>query len=429
MAIVTPEKLEGFLAVTAKWDVETSVLGEVTDTGRLIINWHGEEIVNVEPRTVAVDGPVYERPVVYPTWIDALQADTASTLPRTGDAREEFLALLGSPNLSDKNWITNQYDKYVLGNTALSFPDDGGMVRVDEESGLGFAVATDANGRYCQLDPYVGAQLALAEAFRNVAVTGATPVGVSDCLNFGSPENPEVMWQFSRAVEALADGCLELEIPVTGGNVSFYNQTGDVPIHPTPVVAVLGTIDDVAKRIPSGWQDEGNNIYLLGTTQLELDGSAWAGTIHSHLGGRPPAVDLPREQALAALIQAGNDQNIIASAHDLADGGLAQALAESVLRFGVGARVWLGDVLERDGIDVTTALFSESTGRVIVSVPREDDVRFQGLCEGRGYPVARIGVTDGTALEIQDVFTVDGDELRGVHTAIMQQHFGAVVGG
>jgi phosphoribosylformylglycinamidine synthase subunit PurL len=428
MAIVTPEKLEGFLAVVQKWDVETSVLGEVTDTGRLIINWHGEQIVNVEPRTVAIDGPVYDRPVVYPAWIDALQADSAATLPREGDLREQFLALLASPNLSDKSWITNQYDRYVMGNTALSYPDDGGMVRVDEESGLGFAVATDANGRYCQLDPAMGARLALAEAYRNVAVTGATPVAVSDCLNFGSPENPEVMWQFSKTVEALADACLELEIPVTGGNVSFYNQTGDVPIHPTPVIAVLGTIDDVAKRIPSGWQDEGNNIYLLGTTSLELDGSAWAGTIHDHLGGRPPVVDFDAEQRLAALLQAGNEQNIIASAHDLADGGLAQALAESVLRFGVGARVWLGELLERDGIDVTTALFSESTGRVIVSVPREDDVRFQGLCEGRGYPVARIGVTDGHDLELQDVFTVSSDELREAHGRVMQQFFGIVVG-
>jgi len=429
MAIVTPEKLEGFLAVTAKWDVETSVLGEVTDTGRLIINWHGEEIVNVEPRTVAVDGPVYNRPVAYPTWIDALNADSASTLPRDGDLKEQFLSLLGSPNLADKSWITNQYDRYVGGNTALSFPDDGGMVRVDEESGLGFSVATDANGRYCQLDPYQGAQLALAESFRNVAATGATPVAVSDCLNFGSPENPEVMWQFSKAVEGLADGCLELEIPVTGGNVSFYNQTGDVPIHPTPVVAVLGIIDDVAKRIPSGWQDEGNNIYLLGITREELDGSAWAGTVHNHLGGRPPAVDFAAEQKLAALLSAGGDQSLIASAHDLGDGGLAQALAESVLRFGVGARVWLSEIVERDGVDATTALFSESTARMLVSVPREDDVKFVGLCEGRGYPVLRIGVTDaGGALEIQDEFTLSIDELRGTHRATLADAFGPVVG-
>lgn len=429
MAIVHPDKLDAFLAVTGKWDVESSVLGEVTDSGRLIIDWHGEEIVNVEPRTVAVDGPVYERPVAYPSWLDALRADSASTLARSAEPtvlREQFLQLLGSPNLASKAWITDQYDRYVGGNTALSFPDDGGMIRVDESSGLGFALAADANGRYAQLDPFRGAQLALAEAYRNVSVTGAVPLAVSDCLNFGSPENPEVMWQFSQAVEGLADGCLELEIPVTGGNVSFYNQTGDVPIHPTPVVAVLGVIDDVARRIPSGWQDEGYNIYLLGTTALELDGSAWAGTIHDHLGGIPPTVNFATEKRLAALLAAGAHDSLIASAHDLSDGGLIQALAESVMRFGVGARVWLGELLERDSVDVTTALFSESTGRVIVSVPREDDVKFQGLCEGRGYPVLRIGVTDRltAALEIQDVFTVGIEELRGVHESTLPRTFG-----
>jgi len=434
MAVVRPEKLEGFLAVVGKWDVETSVLGEVTDTGRLIINWHGEEIVNVEPRTVAVDGPVYERPVAYPAWIDALQADTAARLPRATsgeELRDQFLRLVGSPNLASKDWITNQYDRYVMGNTALSFPDDGGMVRVDEESGLGFALASDANGRYCQLDPYRGAQLALAEAFRNVAVTGATPVAVSDCLNFGSPENPEVMWQFSQAVEGLADGCLELEIPVTGGNVSFYNQTGSQPIHPTPVVAVLGVIDDVARRVPSGWQDEGDNLYLLGTTRAELDGSAWAGVIHDHLGGLPPVVSFRDEENLAGLLQAGAVEALIDSAHDLSDGGLAQTLAESVLRFGIGARVWLDEIIERDGVSASDALFSESTARVLVAVPREDDVKFKGLCAGRNIPVLRIGVTDAQSntLEVQGLFEVSIEELGGVHRATLPAHFGPVVGG
>jgi phosphoribosylformylglycinamidine synthase II len=435
MAVVKPELLDAFLAVTAKWDVETSVLGEVTDTGRLIINWHGEEIVNVEPRTVAVDGPVYERPIAYPAWIDALQADSASRLQRpTGgdELREQFLALLGSANLADKSWITDQYDYFVGGNTALAFPDDAGMIRVDEESGLGFAIATDANGRYCQLDPKQGAKLALAEAYRNVASSGAVPAAVTDCLNFGSPENPEVMWQFSQTVEGLSDACLELEIPVTGGNVSFYNQTGSTPIFPTPVVGVLGVIDDVARRIPSGWQDEGDNIYLLGITREELDGSAWAATVHGHLGGLPPAVDLDRERDLAQLLHAASLESLVASAHDLADGGLAQALAESVLRFGVGARVWLTEIMERDGVDAATALFSESTGRVLVSVPREDDVKFRGLCEGRDFPVLRIGVTDaelGTqpVLEVQDQFTVGLEELQHTHRSTLPEHFGPVV--
>ncbi|WP_315108540.1 phosphoribosylformylglycinamidine synthase subunit PurL, partial [uncultured Microbacterium sp.] len=372
MAIVAPEKLDAFLAVVNKWEVETSVLGEVTGDGRLIIDWQGERIVDVDPSTVAVDGPVYDRPVAYPTWIDALQADAAENLPRANDAetlREQFLALVASPNLADTSWITNQYDYYVLGNTALSFPDDAGMIRVDEESGLGFSVATDANGRYCQLDPYAGAQLALAEAYRNVAVTGAVPTAITDCLNFGSPENPEVMWQFGQTVDGLADGCYELGTPVTGGNVSFYNQTGDVPIHPTPLVGVLGIIDDVSRRIPSGWQDEGQNIYLLGTTSTELSGSAWAEVVHQHLGGRPPKVDLAGEKRLAGLLAAARDEWLISSAHDLSEGGLAQALAEGVMRFGVGARVWLNEIIERDGVDAATALFSESTGRVIVTVP------------------------------------------------------------
>jgi phosphoribosylformylglycinamidine synthase II len=431
MAVVEPGKLDAFLAVVAKWDVETSVLGEVTDTGRLIIHHFGEEIVNVDPSTVAVDGPVYERPVAYPTWIDALQADSASRLPRATSAeelREQVIRLVASPNLADKSFITDQYDYFVMGNTALSFPDDAGMIRVDEESGLGFAIATDANGRYCQLDPYAGAQLALAEAFRNVAVTGAVPVAVTDCLNFGSPENPEVMWQFKRAVEGLADGCLELEIPVTGGNVSFYNQTGDQPIFPTPVVGVLGIIDDVARRIPSSWQDEGNNIYLLGYTRDELDGSAWAGTIHDHLGGLPPVLDLSTEMDLASLLQGAALEGLVLSAHDLSDGGLSQALAESVMRFGVGARVWLNDIIERDGVDATAALFSESTGRVIVSVDREDDVRFVGLCNARNYPVLRIGVTDQrgaeAVLDVQGQFVIPVSEIRERSNETLPKYFG-----
>ncbi|WP_424980939.1 phosphoribosylformylglycinamidine synthase subunit PurL [Microbacterium sp. S308A+] len=431
MAIVSPAKLDAFLAVTGKWEVETSVLGEVTGDGRLVIDWQGERIVDVDPSTVAVDGPVYERPVAYPTWLDALQADGAELLPRSNDPavlREQFLALVGSPNLADTSWITNQYDYYVLGNTALSFPDDAGMIRVDEESGLGFAIATDANGRYCQLDPYAGAQLALAEAYRNVAVTGAVPTAVTDCLNFGSPENPEVMWQFGQTVDGLADGCYALGTPVTGGNVSFYNQTGDVPIHPTPLVGVLGLIDDVSRRIPSGWQDEGQNIYLLGVTSTELSGSAWADTVHDHLGGRPPAVDLAAEKRLAGLIAAARDEWLVSSAHDLSEGGLAQALAEGVMRFGVGARVWLTELMERDGVDAATALFSESTGRVIVTVPREDDVKFRGLCEGRGYPVLRIGVTDSEpTLEVQDVFTVSAAELRETSRATLPALFGPTV--
>jgi len=434
MAIVAPDKLEAFLAVTERWDVETSVLGEVTDTGRLVIHWKGQKIVDVDPKTVAIDSPVYERPLARPEWQDALQADSAAALPRPADdteLRAQALRVLGSPNLADTSWITDQYDYYVMGNTALATPDDAGMIRIDEVSGLGVALATDANGRYCQLDPYAGAQLALAEAYRNVAATGAVPRAVSDCLNFGSPENPAVMWQFQQAVTGLADACLELGIPVTGGNVSFYNQTGDVPIHPTPVVAVMGVIDHVDRRLPSGWQDEGENLYLLGVTRDELDGSAWAGTIHDHLGGLPPRVDLAAERNLGGLLAAAAEEALVTSAHDLSDGGLLATLAEGVLRFGVGARVWITELMERDDVDALTALLAESTARVLVSVAREDDVKFRGLCAGRDVPVLRVGVTDGEVdgLEIQDRFTLSHADLAAAHRGTLPEHFGPLVGG
>jgi phosphoribosylformylglycinamidine synthase len=428
MAIVPKEHLKAFEEIVNKWEVEYSVLGDVIDEDRLYINWGEQEIVNVPPRTVAHDGPVYHRPVEYPKYQDALNADSSNKLERAESKTEiaaQLMQLIASPNQADKSWITAQYDKYVMGNTALAMPDDSGMVRVMEDSGLGVALATDANGKYCYLNPYEGAKLALAEAYRNVAVTGAVPRAVTNCLNFGSPENPEVMWQFKEATAGLADGCKELGIPVTGGNVSFYNQTGDVAIYPTPVVGVLGVIDNVARRIPSGWQDEGNNIYLLGTTYDELDGSAWAKDIHDHLGGHPPKVDLAKEKQLADLIHGASIQGLIESAHDISEGGLGIALIEASLRFNVGARIWLSELMERDNLDLTAALFSESQSRVIVSVGREDDVKFQALCEARGVPVLRIGVTDKSGMiEFQDLADFDLNEVRTAWTQTLPELFG-----
>ena len=434
MAVVSPDLLQAFLDITAKWEVESSVLGEVTDTGRLVIYWDDDLIVDVDPKTVAIDSPVYERPMTKPGWLDDLQADSIHSVQRDNSPQglvDQIRAVLASPNLQSATWVTNQYDYYVMGNTALATPDDAGMIRVDEESGLGVALSTDANSRYCYLDPYQGAQHSLAEAYRNVAVTGAKPLAVSDCLNFGSPENPEVMWQFAQSVTGLADGCQSLGIPVTGGNVSLYNQTGDQPIYPTPVVAVMGVIDDVARRLPSGWQDDGENIYLLGVTREELDGSVWADVVHDHLGGMPPRVDFAAETVLAETLHAAALQGLVTSAHDLSAGGLIQALTEAVLRRGVGARVWLSEVTERDGIDLTTALFSESGGRAIVSVAREDDVKFRGLCEGRGIAVARVGVTDlvGECLDIADLARFPLHELHALHSSGLPAVFGPVVGG
>ena len=425
-AIVPKKKLKDFKKIVKKWEVEYSVLGEVIDEDRLYINWGKEEIVNVPPRTVAHDGPVYDRPVQYPSFQAALNADSSKKLKRAENETElatQIMQLISSPNQADKSWVTAQYDKYVMGNTALAMPDDAGMIRISETTGLGVALATDANGKYCLLSPYEGARLALAEAYRNVAVTGAVPRAVTNCLNFGSPENPEVMWQFKEATAGLADACQELEIPVTGGNVSFYNQTADQAIYPTPVVGVLGVIDNVARRIPSGWQDDGNNIYLLGTTFDELDGSVWAKDIHDHLGGTPPKLDLKKEKELADLIHGASIQGLIESAHDLSEGGLAIAIIEASLRFNVGCRIWLGELMERDRIDATAALFSESQSRVIVSVGREDDVKFQSLCEARGVSVLRIGVTDkeSAAVDIQSIAKLTLADIRKAWSATIPQ--------
>lgn len=411
MAIVRPDRLEEFSAITAKWDVETAVIGEVTDTGRLTIDHHGHRIVDVEPRTVAVDSPVYDRPYARPSWQDDLRADSISdergrarySRPVTGaDLRSTLLTLLASPNLASKAWVTDQYDRFVQGNTALAQPDDAGVVRVDESTGLGVALSTDANGRYAKLDPYAGAQLALAEAYRNVATVGARPMAVTDCLNIGTPEHPDSMWQLVQVITGLADACQDLAVPVTGGNVSLYNTSGepggvDASIHPTPVVGVLGVVDDVHRVTPSGWRAPGQAIYLLGTTRGELDGSAWADVVHSHLGGTPPAVDLAAERALAGVLVNAARDTLVDAAHDLSEGGLAVALAEACLRYGTGARVSLGDLCARDGVTPFEALFSESTARVVVAVPRTEEVRFVDLCTARGVPALRIGVTDDVA--------------------------------
>jgi phosphoribosylformylglycinamidine synthase len=278
-AIVTPAKLDEFMALIKKWDVEAVVIGEVNASGRLTVDWHGEQIVDVPPRSVAHDGPVYERPYHRPPWQDALQADTPDSLPRPTDGeqlRATLINLIGAPNLASKSWITDQYDRYVLGNTVLAQPEDAGMIRVDETTGLGVAISTDCNGRYAKLDPYNGAKLALAESYRNVSVAGAKPLAVTNCLNFGSPEDPEVMWQFSEACRGLADGCLELGVPVTGGNVSFYNQTGDTAILPPPVVGVLAVIENVDKRTPMAWSAPGTQRGVSTSSMRTSQRPPWA---------------------------------------------------------------------------------------------------------------------------------------------------------
>jgi phosphoribosylformylglycinamidine synthase len=435
-AVVEPTNVDSFMAVCKKWDVEAVVIGEVNNLGRLTVEWHGEEIVNVPPRSVAHDGPVYERPFARPDWMDTRQANGTENLTRPTSAdevRETWLKMVATPNLASKNWVTSQYDRYVRGNTILAQPEDSGMIRVDEVSGLGVAVSTDCNARFAALDPYKGAQLAFAESYRNVAVTGAKPLAVTNCLNFGSPEDPSVMWQFEQAVTGLADACLQMGTPVTGGNVSFYNQTGDVAIHPTPVVGVLGVIDDVERRTPMAWSTDGEAIYLLGETKDELAGSEWAHAIHNHLGGLPPELDLEKERTLAEILIAGSRDGMISAAHDISEGGLAQTLSEMAIRANIGARVWVPDEL-----DPFVFLWSESATRAIVVIARSEEQRFIDMCKARNFMATRIGVVDskvgvehGTNEQLVQIDGVYGrevslsiNELRTVSEATLPELFG-----
>ena len=427
-AVVEPAKIDAFMAVCKKWDVEAVVIGEVNNSGRLTVEWHGEEIVNVPPRSVAHDGPVYERPYSRPDWMDVRQASGPENLVRpksAADVKQTWLTMTGTPNLASKSWVTSQYDRYVMGNTILAQPEDSGMIRVDEKTGLGVAVSTDCNARFAALDPYKGAQLALAESYRNVAVTGAKPLAVTNCLNFGSPEDPAVMWQFEQAVTGLADACLEMGTPVTGGNVSFYNQTGEVAIHPTPVIGVLGVIDNVERRTPMAWGLDGELVYVLGTTRDELAGSEWAHAIHAHLGGHPPVLDLNAEMTLAEILVAGSSQQLFSAAHDVSEGGIAQTIAEMAMRSGVGVRL---DIPA--GLDAFTFLWSESATRAIVVVPQNQNDKFLALCESKSFPVTKIGSVDSPSksIELAGVFgetiSLDIEELRAISEETLPRLFG-----
>ncbi|WP_136194205.1 phosphoribosylformylglycinamidine synthase subunit PurL [Actinomyces procaprae] len=436
MAVVAPDKLEAFMAVIDKWDVEASVIGEVNGSGLLTIDHFGERIVDVDPRTVAHEGPTYDRPYARPAWQDALNADTSDALARPGTVEElveQVRAVVTSPNQASAAWVTDQYDRFVRGATALAQPDDAGVIRVDEATGRGVAIATDANGRFTKLDPATGAAQALAESYRNVCTVGARPLAVTDCLNFGSPEDPDAMWQLVEAITGLADACRELGVPVTGGNVSLYNSHGkvkglpDSSINPTPVVGVLGVMDDVRRANPSGWQEEGLAIIALGETRDELDGSAWTRVVHDHLGGLPPHVDLEAEAALGRVLVALSEvdlpdgSRLVRAAHDLSAGGLAQSLVDACLRFGVGAAIDLA-ALPGD-VDDFTALLSESGARALVAVPEGALPAVAAAAEAEGVTWGRLGTTGGDMLAVTgtDLLADDGsgrplvldlDELR-----------------
>ena len=399
-AVVSPENVEKFREICAHWDVTCAEIGEVTEGNHLVIRHQGEVVVDAPAGTIADEAPEYDRPYARPEWQDELQKYQGT------DKRglvESLQKLVSSPALCSRDFIMNQYDRYVRGNTVQSHHADAGVLRIDEETGRGVAVSADASGRYTKLDPNMGARLALAEAYRNVAVTGAKPVAITNCLNYGSPENPDVMWQFRESVHGLADAAVELSIPVSGGNVSFYNQTGEEPILPTPVVGVLGVIDDVHKAIGNelGAVGEKEVLIALGETKDEFGGSIWqqvsADTSDaSSLNGLPPQVDMANEKRLAEFFH-GNE--LLTAAHDLSEGGLAVAAFEMAKRAGAtadGAGLGLNLDLSAVHEDEFVAAFSESASRVLVATTADRAEQVLARAGELGIPAAIVGETTET---------------------------------
>ena len=389
--------------------------------GRLRIRFRGELVADVPARSLADEGPVYQRPLTGPE-VAGADAD----VPLDADPVAAVLALAGDPTCASKRWVYEQYDRFV-GHGTVAGPGPGSDAAVIRVPGTGraLALATDGNGRYARLDPAAGAALAVAEAARNVACTGARPIAVTNCLNFASPERPEVMGAFAAAVAGMAAACRALGTPITGGNVSFYNESDGRSIHPTPVVGVLGVLDDATAVVPSGFPRPGLEVHLLGETRAELGGSVWQRLATGRLEGRPPALDLDAESRLHALLADLAAGRLLASAHDLSDGGLAVALVEAVLgQPGVGATVALPA-----GLPPLAALAGESASRVLIAVEPEAVAAVTAAADGAGVPIRRLGRTGGDALVVPGLLDLPLDRLRDTYESAVPRALGEAAPG
>jgi phosphoribosylformylglycinamidine synthase subunit PurL len=317
-----------------------------------------------------------------------------------------LLRLLAAPNICSRAWIYRQYDQQVLLNTLVLPGGDAGVLRI-ADTGRAIAVSSDCNGRYCYLDPYVGAQIAFAEAARNVACSGGRPAAITDCLNFGNPEKPEVFWTFYESVRGMSDACKTFGVPVISGNVSFYNESFGSPIYPTPTVGLVGVLEDASKRVTMPFKDAGDVVVLLGETAEELGGSEYLSTVHGIIAGRPPALDIADELAIHRALLDAIEAGLVKSAHDCSEGGIAVALAESAIAGGIGATVALDDDLAP-----VYSLFSETQGRIVLTVSEESADSFVELLVGHNVPYSVIGEVGGDRLVVEDKLDVSVDALR-----------------
>ncbi|MFL6249714.1 MAG: phosphoribosylformylglycinamidine synthase subunit PurL [Actinomycetes bacterium] len=425
LALVDPARLDDVLEVCRRWGILASVLGEMTAGGMLRVRFRGEVVAEVPAASLADEGPVYSRPLVPPP------PPTAGTaVPLDAEVAEAVLALAADPTCAAKRWVWEQYDRFV-GHGTVAGPGHDAAVLWVPGTGRAVALATDGNGRHAALDPAAGAALAVAEAARNVACTGARPIAVTNCLNFASPERPEVMGAFAAAVDGMAAACRALGLPVTGGNVSFYNESSGRPIHPTPIVGVLGLLEDATTAVPTGFPRPGLTVWLLGETRVELGGSVWQRLTTGRLEGPPPVLDLTAEARLHQLLLDLAARRLLAGTHDLSDGGLAVALVEATLAAGVGATVDLPPVLTAAALPPghvpLAALTSESASRVLVAAPPEAAEGLEALTAEAGVPIARLGTTVGDRLIVPGLLDLPLSRLRDAYEGALPHALGELL--
>jgi phosphoribosylformylglycinamidine synthase II len=403
LAVVEPESLDEVKEVCARWGLDGTVIGEVVPSGRLEVV-AGDSVAADVPVDALADGPIYERPTARPEWLDRVQSGPPGD-DAPADLAAAFVAVLGSPAVASKRWIWEQYDHMIWLGTVRGPGSDAAVVRLPD-SDVAVAIAVDGPGRFCYLDPYEGARLAVAEAARNVACSGGRPLAVTNCLNFGNPEKPEVMWQFAEVVRGIGDACRALGTPVTGGNVSFYNETNGNAIFPTPVIGMLGVVDSPEAAMSPAFASEGDAILLFGSTSpTDFGGSEYQKVVNNTVAGRPPVLDLARERALHTLLTAAC--GLLASAHDISDGGLAVALAESAIAGGRGFSV---DV---SGAAPHRELFSETPSRALVSCAPSVVTEIEAIARNAGVDCRVLGTIGGSKLDY-GCFAVTIDEAKDV---------------
>ncbi len=399
MLLVAPAGREAAVQeVFARWDLEAAVVGRLTDDGVFRARWRGEEVCALPVAALTDAAPVYRRPAEEPARLEEMQRLDPAEMPEPADYAQTLLRLLESPNLCAREWVYRQYDQLVGGNTIVRPGGDAAVVRI-EGTRRALALTVDCNSRYCRLDPYLGAVLAVVEAARNLVAVGARPLAVSDCLNYGNPEKPDVMWEFQQGVQGIRDACLALETPVVSGNVSFYNETEGRNIPPTPTIAMVGLLADVEAHLTPWWKAEGDVIVLLGRTREEFGGSEYLAVVHGLVRGAPPWIDLEAEKRLHRCCLAAAQARLLRSLHDVGEGGLGVALAEcSFGGPGLGARVELEQGMRTDAL-----LFGESQSRMLLSLRRRHLGQLRDLGRREDVPLAILGEVRGRSLVIGDV--------------------------